>query len=98
MNRNLPKVYASPINKPITNNKDIFISSKDSTRSLNSNNIPEKINEIFANPHHVYKSDVKIITNNDSYTTTIVGLNGSNLLTLNGERININNILDIERI
>lgn len=98
MNKNLPKVYASPINKTITNNKDIFISSTENTRTLSSINIPEKINEIFANPHHVYKSNVLITMKDTSFNTTIVGLNGHNLLTLNGERININDILDIERI
>ncbi len=98
MNKNLPKVYASPINKTLTNNKDIFYSSKNESRNLNSNNIPEKINEIFSNPHHVYKSNVSITTKDSTFTATIIGQNGSNLLTLNGERININNIIDIERI
>ena len=96
MNKNLPKVFVSPINKELRNNKDVFYSSNP---PKNTNiNIPQKINEIFANPHHVYKSKVHITTNNGSIDSVIVGKNNNYLLTLNGEKININDIIDLERI
>lgn len=98
MNKDLPKVYASPINKVLNNNKEVFVSSDKENRSIKSENIPQKINEIFASIHHVYKSKVRITTNNDDFITTIVGKTGNDLLTLNGEKININDIVDIERM
>lgn len=100
MDKKLPKVYASPINKPITNNREYFVSnvSTKETRNLKTENIPQKINEIFSNPHHVYKSKVKIIINSEEIETTIVGKTSNDLLTLNGEKIAINKIDHIERI
>ena len=96
MNKNLPRVYVSPINKELRNNKDVFYSSE--SRHESNINIPQKINEIFANPHHVYKSKVRITTKDNSFDTVIVGQNNHELLTLDGSRININDLIDIERI
>lgn len=42
MEKNLPKVYANPINKPLNNNKEYFYSSNNETRKLKVN-IPEKL-------------------------------------------------------
>ncbi len=98
MEKNLPKVYANPINKPLNNNKEYFYSSNNETRKKLKVNIPEKINEIFASKNHVYKSKVRITINNEEIETIIVGKTSNNLLTINGEKININSIEDIERI
>lgn len=98
MKKNLPNVFANPINKPLNNNREVYYSDVVEHRNLRSENIPQKINEIFASVHHVYKSNVKIITKEGEIFTTIVGKNGNNLLTLNGEKININDILDIQRL
>ena len=95
MNKDLPHVYVSPINKDLKNNKDVYYSSLKETRNVD---VVKKINEIFASPNHVYKSKVKIITSNGSFDTIIVGKTNNNLLTLTGSRVNINDIIDIERI
>jgi len=101
MNNNLPRVYASPINKQLKNNLEYHISSTNSidVRSISNENIPRKINEIFSSPSHVYKSRVWIkLLNNEELETTIVGKTGDYLLSLNGDKISINNIANIERI
>lgn len=99
MKKDLPRVYASPINKEIRNNNDIYYGkASDETRSDKTVNVYEKINRIFASPHHVYKSNVLIQTKNRQIKTTIVGKSGNYLLTLNGDRINMLDIIDIERI
>lgn len=98
MRHDLPKIYANPINKSLNNNKDVFYSSAKETRSPKTVDVPRKINEIFAYYHHVYKSKVHITTNDSEFDTTIVGKTSNNLLTLNGEKISINSIIDIERI
>ncbi len=98
MNKNLPKVFVNPINKELRNNKDIFYSEQKSPQNLNSVNIDQKINEIFANPHHVYKSNVHITTSNDSFDTILVGKTNHELLTLDGNRIKIRDLIDITRI
>lgn len=98
MEKNLPKVYQNPINKEINNNKDVFYGPNNYVRSVSKVNISEKINHIFASVHHVYKSKVRIKTLNDEFETIIVGRTTFDLLTLNGEKINISEIENIERI
>lgn len=97
MDKNLPKVFASPIDKEIHNNKDIFYSAKKDVRSLDVN-VPRKINEIFASSSHVYKSKVKIWLNSGTLESIIVGKTGNYLLDINGKKININEIIDIEKM
>lgn len=101
MNNNLPRVYASPINKALNNNLEYYVSNIDdmNLRSVKQENIPRKINEIFASPNHVYKSKVKIVlNNNEEFETTIVGKTNNYLLALNGDKISIDNIISIDKI
>ena len=96
--KELPRVYANPIDKDIRNNTDIYYGKSEEKRSSKQVNVYEKINGIFASPHHVYKSNVSIYTRNGKINTTIVGKSGNFLLCLNGDRINMLDIIDIERI
>lgn len=100
MEKNLPKVYANPINKVLTNNKDIFYSTnikeRKETRSIND--INREINSIFASSNHVYKSKVRIKTSTEEFDTIIVGRTKNYLLTLKGEKITITSIEDIKRL
>lgn len=98
MNKNLPRVYANPINKDLKNNKEISFSSLNEVRESNPKNVFHKINEIFASPNHVYKSRVRLTLKDNVIDTTIVGKTGFYLLSLNGDKYNLNDIIDIERI
>ena len=64
MNKDLPKVYANPIDKDIRNNNDIYYGKNEERKETRQVNVYEKINHIFASPHHVYKSNVLIKTKN----------------------------------
>ncbi len=97
MDKNLPKVYANPINKTINNNREVF-NSTDHYEVPKSENILKKINEIFASPNHVYKSEVLIKTNNEEIRTSIVGQTNTYLLTLDGNKIRLNDIVSIDKI
>lgn len=97
MEKDLPRVFVNPINKEINNNLDIYYKGRIKEVPKNID-ITKKINQIFASTSHVYKSKVRITTENDTFETTIVGKTGSDLLSLNGERIHINNIQNIEKI
>lgn len=97
MEKDLPRVFVNPINKEINNNLDIYYKGRIKEVPKNID-ITKKINQIFASTSHVYKSKVRITTENDTFETTIVGKSGSDLLSLNGERIHINNIQNIEKI
>ena len=96
--KDLPKVFANSINKEFKNNREVYNSSLNENRVISHENIPQKINEIFASPHHVYKSRVYIKTKTGEIDAIIVGKTNNVLLTLKGDRINIDEILDIEKI
>lgn len=98
MEKNLPKVYANPINKIINNNLDVYYNDRTTKEAKKSVDITRKINEIFASTNHVYKSNVRITSINGILETTIIGKSGKNLLSLNGEKISIDDIQDIEKI
>lgn len=99
MKKDLPNVYANPLNKTFQNVQEIYYGSgKAKERSLDVTTIINKINKIFSSPHHVYKSRVKIITNDGIFERDIIGKSNGYLLTLNGEKIKILDIEDIERL
>ncbi len=94
----LPKVYVNPIDKKFDNVQSIYDGkvldrSKESDVSLST-----KINNIFSSRDFVYKKRVRITTINGKEEKVIVGKTNDALLTLNGERIKINDIYDIEII
>lgn len=95
--KTLPKVYANKIDKVINNTQDTFIGNKDIITNDNMS-IEKKINEIFASKNHIYKSRVKIKYKNNEVIKDIVGIRGNNLLTFDNEIININEIIDINKI
>lgn len=96
MNKNLPKVFAVPIERQIKNNKDIFMSSKREDRGTTINK--NEINKIFNSKTHVYKTKVKLRTNTDEKEVEVVGINNDNLLTLDGKSINLNDIIEIKKV
>ena len=97
MKKELPKVYVNPIDHDLRNNEEISFHSNIKPIINNEINISKKITEIFASSTHVYKSKVHIITDNDEFDTIIVGKTNNELLTLNGEKIAIDNIKNIEK-
>lgn len=97
MNKKLPNVYAVPITKKINNNKETFKSS-DGEGLRKAPITSKEINEIFNSKTHVYKTRVRITTKKEVKEVEIVGQTKNSLLTLSGETININDILDIKKV
>ena len=94
----LPSVFANPINKKINNVQETFYSHSERNIDVNPKDINAKINEIFSNKNHVYKSKVKITFRDKEEIVEIVGKTNLNLLTIDGKLIRIPEIVDIERI
>lgn len=94
----LPKVFANPIEKKINNTQDLFRGSSKEAKVHNPQEINKKINHIFADTSHVYKSRVKVTLKDTTMDVDIVGKTNINLLTLDGKLIKITDILDIEKI
>lgn len=99
MKKELPNVFANPLDKKIGNTQEIYYSEKKSLeRSSDINTVINKINKIFNSPHHVYKSKVRITTSKGVFEKEIVGKANGYLLTIDGENIKIFDIDDIERL
>ena len=85
--KDLPRITRGKISDNLNNTQSIFYSSDRSIPKKDDISIVKKINNIFASVHHVYKSKVRI-----------VGKTSTNLITIDGELINIVDIVDIEKI
>lgn len=106
MNKKLPEVFHNSIDKKLNNNEDVYYSANNSNDEINKkeekNNlntkksIRQKINEIFASPTYIYKASVKITTNDEIINKRIIGRNNKYLITMDNEKIPIENIIDIE--
>ena len=94
--KDLPKVFQSPMEKKIDNNKELFYSRL--KRVSKESNIPRKIDAIFHDRNFVYKKEVEIILKDQTEVKTIVGKSGNYLLTLDGDKIKISDITDIKII
>ena len=99
MEKKLPNIYVNNV-RINGNNKEVYYSYNKTDKQLNkiysSIDIRKKINEIFLKSNYTYKVKVNIL-----YITgvekeeIIVSKNYDYLLNINGERIPIDNIVDI---
>ena len=100
MNKELPKMYHTKINKPINSIQKVYSTvNKDNLvideHRYSSVSIDQKIANIFNSYDYVYKADVTIVTDNDIMHKRIVARNNNNLITIDNEFIPINIIRDI---
>ncbi len=95
--KDLPKVFAKPIDKEMRNNEEIFY-SKVLNQSKEKKDILREIDKIFGNKNFVYKSQVEITLPNETIIETIVGKSGTFLLTIEGKKISIPDIIDIKKL
>lgn len=97
--KDLPKVFANKISDDINNTQEMFYGNDRMIPKKNdSMSIVKKINNIFADKNHVYKSRVLITLKDGSKEKVIVGKNNTHLITIDGKLIKIIDILDIKKI
>ena len=91
-----PSVFANKIDHKLNNNEEVFASYRGNKEDVNEYiNVRKKIRDIMDSPNYVYKADVIIKTSENTIEKTIVGVNNNKILTMDGESINIDDILDI---
>ncbi len=93
--KDLPNVYVNPIDKDF-DNFQVEYTAKNYNRNVDKRNLSMKIRDIFNSSNYIYKKKVNIIKNNESSEKIIVGKTQTHLLTIDGEKIKIIDILDIE--
>ena len=109
MEKKLPSIFANKIEKELTNNEKVYISSKEKeikeqeleTRenknpNLYEKSIGQKINQILKSKKSLYKIPVKITINNQEIIKYIIGKNTKSLITIENELIPIEEIKDIK--
>lgn len=95
---NLPKVTAFEIKEKLNNSQERFYGSSNKIETSSPKNILGKINNIFSDSSHVYKSRVRISLKDDILDKVIIGKTKDELLTINGDKIRIDDIVDIAKI
>ena len=101
MKKELPKVFINKIDKikEINNNKEVFYSFKEEKRNdndiVNKYDMQKKIDELFRSNDFIYKKKFHIKTKYDEKDHIIISKSYDYLLTIDGEKIYIDNIIDI---
>ena len=93
-----PNIFKPKINHNLTNNKYIYYSYKnDKEEKEYKNETPiETLDRLIRNNSYIFKQKVLITTKDKTYLTKIAGKIGKNIITLDNDRINIDDIIKIE--
>ncbi len=96
----LPKIFINKINKKISHNDEVYYSYKDKDdityEHININDIRNKIDILFKSNDFIYKKKVHIKTNDYDKDFIIISRSIDYLLTIDGERIKIDEIKEIK--
>ena len=94
-----PKVFINAINKNIKNNKEVFHFIKDDIEIIDDSvDVKSKIKDIFNSNSFVYKSRVNILLKDNKRTIEdIIAIKDNSLITLNGDKIDIDDMIDIKK-
>lgn len=98
--KKLPEIFVNNINKKISHNEEIYYSYRDNKKeeyasNYDFNQIQNKINDLFKSNDFVYKKDFYIKTKNMEGKFTIISKSYDYLLTIDGDKIMIKDIIEI---
>ncbi len=102
MNKKVPKIFVNKIDK-VNNNKEVFYSFKNNNFEyekkdniqVNEFDIQNKIDKLFRTNDFIYKKTFHIKTKYSENDYTIISKSYNYLLTIDGSRIYIKDIIDI---
>mgnify|MGYP004469326433 FL=1 len=102
MNKKVPKIFINKIDK-VNNNKEVFYSFKNNNFEyekkdniqVNEFDIQNKIDKLFRTNDFIYKKTFHIKTKYSENDYTIISKSYNYLLTIDGSRIYIKDIIDI---
>lgn len=92
--KDLPRVYVNPIEKEFKNYQELC--SSNDRKSVDRKNLSMKLKSIFASNDYVYKKRVRITFKDSVREKTVVGKVNGYLLTLDGQKIKLTDIYDVE--
>lgn len=102
MKKQIPKIFVNKIDK-INNNKEVYYSYKDDNKDEikeeiiipNEYDMQNKLNQLFRSNDFIYKKKFHIKTKYGENDYIIISKSYDYLLTIDGEKIYISNIIDI---
>jgi hypothetical protein len=101
--KKLPEIFVNNINKKISHNDEVYYSYKDNNtndeiikKKYSLNEMQNIINDLFKSNDFIYKKKFYIKTTNMEGDFIIISKSYDYLLTIDGERIYIDNILEID--
>ena len=97
MKKEIPKVFVNKIDK-INNNREVYYSYKEENKKeeiINKNDIQNKIESLFRSNDFIYKKKLHIKTKYSDEDYIIISKSYDYLLTIDGQKIYIDNIIDI---
>lgn len=95
MNKKIPSVFANHIDKKIVNNNTYSVTRSDEVFKNEKIDVNSKINNIFKSSGYIYKINVEIVLKDKTITKKIIGKKNGYLITIDNERISIDDIIDI---
>ena len=100
--KKLPEIFVNNINKKISHNDEVYYSYKDNntndeivTRKYSLNEMQNIINDLFKSNDFIYKKKFHIKTTNMEGDFIIISKSYDYLLTIDGNKIFIKDILEI---
>ncbi len=105
MNKKIPKIFVNKINKNIDNNTSVYYSYKDNNIQekvteikIDYFELQNKINNLFKSKDFIYKKKFLIKTSNYEKEFVIISKSYDYLLTIDGDKIFIKDIIDIDSV
>ena len=99
--RKLPKIYQNDINKKINNNKKTYHlkynNNEEVSTVMNNEDVNKVIDSIFNTTGYAFNINVIIKTSNKTYDTSLIAKRNGYILTLDNDRIRIDDIISIKR-
>ncbi len=83
MTKKLPQVFQVPINNKLKNNKEVYYSNYSEDTSSNQSDVKLIVEQLFKTTGYVFRTKLKIITNNNTYETSIMAKTNKGIVTIN---------------
>ena len=102
MKEKFPEIYKNKIDKIKSSvQKEFYVhkntSMPDKIDKISRIELIKKLNEIFESPNFVYQADITILyKNGENIKEKVIGIKDDYLITLEGNKINLNDIYNIK--
>lgn len=97
--KDLPHVYANPINHDLNNDQKTFVSFDRGKKVIETKSVSiQDIDNLLNDRHRIYKARVRLYTKSGIKECTIVSHNRNEIITMDNEKISLSDINKIEII